>query len=149
MAKPTIWIIDTSVFMNILDVENFNQDKEAVLSQFEERINAGDSFLLPFATIVETGNHIAQLNGNIKFTTAQKFIQQVRLAIENQTPYKALKFPDKQELLEWINDFPTHASQGIGFADSTIIEDWKRQTILNQGWGVKIWSLDGHLSAFS
>jgi hypothetical protein len=149
MAKPNIWIIDTSIFMNILDVENFNQDKEAVLSQFEERINAGDSFLLPFATIVETGNHIAQLNGNIKFTIAQKFVQQIRLAIENQTPYKALKFPDKLELLEWINDFPTNASQGIGFADSTIIEDWKRQTILNQGWEVKIWALDGHLSAYN
>jgi hypothetical protein len=69
-SKPIIWLIDTSVLLNVIDVPTFNQERALILRQFRERIVRGDTFLLPYPAIVETGNHIAQLNGNYKFTYA-------------------------------------------------------------------------------
>ena len=56
-----IVIVDTSVFLNVLDVPGFNQDREADLARFRELIEAGANLLLPIAAIFEAGNHIAQL----------------------------------------------------------------------------------------
>lgn len=56
-----IVLLDTSVYLNVLDVDGFNQDRSTVLDGFERRIRTGDNFLLPMATIWETGNHIAHL----------------------------------------------------------------------------------------
>lgn len=148
MKKRHIWIIDTSVFLNILDVPGFNQHRQSIISLFEVRIKNGDTFFLPFATLLETGNHIAHLNGNIKFTKAKEYVIQVRLALENKAPYKPLKFPDKKDLLKWIDGFPEKAGEGIGFGDFSIIKDWEEQVKMSRGWLVGIWSLDHHLQGF-
>lgn len=56
----SICIIDTSIFLNILDVPSRNNDKERVIRDFEEYIQSEQvSFFLPMATVLETGNHIA------------------------------------------------------------------------------------------
>lgn len=60
--KPVIWIVDTSVFLNVLDVPHFNQKRGEVLADFERRINNKDTFLLPITSVIETGNHIARFN---------------------------------------------------------------------------------------
>ena len=87
--KPVIWIIDTSVFLNILDVPQFNQNREAVLQEFEDRINNEDTFLLPFASILEAGNHIAQLvNSAQRKKYAQVFCEQVNASIDGKAPRK-------------------------------------------------------------
>lgn len=39
-----IYIIDTSVLLNILDVPGRNQDRDAVFAAFEARIKAGSRF---------------------------------------------------------------------------------------------------------
>ncbi|MDR7132763.1 hypothetical protein J2X69_005137 [Algoriphagus sp. 4150] len=149
MIKPNIWIIDTSVFMNILDVEGFNQDRGIILKEFGSRIEDKDIFFLPFVVLIETGNHIAQLNGNIKFTKAQEFVKFVKSALNGQTPFIPLRFPEKEDLLNWIDGFPEKAAQEIGFGDFSIIKDWEEQSNLSQGWSVKIWSLDAGLQGYA
>ena len=63
----SIVLLDTSIFMNILDVPGFNQDRDDVLDRFGDMIQAGDYFLLPMAAIRETGNHIAHLaSGDVR-----------------------------------------------------------------------------------
>jgi hypothetical protein len=66
-------------FLNILDVGGFNQNRAAIISDFRTRIEDGDTFFLPYAAILETGNHIAQLHGNVKFTKAEEFVTQVSI----------------------------------------------------------------------
>ena len=56
----SICLIDTSIFLEFLNIPNFNQNREAVMQEFREYIELGCTFLLPMATILETGNHIAQ-----------------------------------------------------------------------------------------
>ena len=58
---PPIIIVDTSVLLNVLDVPGFNQDRNAVLDEFGELVDAGASLLLPMGAVFETGNHIADV----------------------------------------------------------------------------------------
>jgi hypothetical protein len=61
-----IVLLDTSVYLNILDVPGYNQDREEILDEFLHRIEDNDLFFLPMATIWETGNHISTLpNGRL------------------------------------------------------------------------------------
>jgi predicted nucleic acid-binding protein len=148
MAKPNIWIIDTTIFLNILDIPGSNSDRATVLSEFKERIKAEDLFFLPFIVLVETGNPIAKLSGNLKYEKAKDFVDQIKSALNGVSPFTALKFPDKEELLQWIDDFPAKSSQGIGFGDYSIIRDWQEQCVLFPGWSVRIWSLDEGLQGY-
>ncbi|MBO0612093.1 MAG: hypothetical protein RL122_1764 [Pseudomonadota bacterium] len=59
----SICVIDTSVFTNLLKVPGRNQNEAEVLRAYQEYAELGCKFILPIATIVETGNHIAQ-NGH-------------------------------------------------------------------------------------
>lgn len=148
MLKPNIWIVDTSIFCNILDLPGKNQNREEIIGEFEAGIKAGGKFFLPYVVLIETGNHIAQLNGNLKFTKAQKFVSLVEKALNGETPFTPLKFPEKEELLHWINGFPEKSGQGIGFGDFSIIKDWEEQKELFGAYSVRIWSLDAGLQGY-
>nr|WP_232023833.1 hypothetical protein [Microcystis viridis] len=55
-----------------------NNSRRAILQELKEKIKAGESLFLPMATILETGNHIAQNgDGNQRRTCAEKFVNQV------------------------------------------------------------------------
>ena len=72
----SICLIDTSVFLNILNVPRCNEDR---MQNFKEYIELGCTFLLPMATILETGNHIAQNgDGTIRRKTAIHFVKEVK-----------------------------------------------------------------------
>ena len=102
-----IVLLDTSVYLNILDVPSFNQDREGILAEFRRKIEREDHFLLPMAAIWETGNHIAGLgNGGLRYRFGQRLVRDVRRAIQGETPYRPTYFPDREEFLEWLNEFP-------------------------------------------
>lgn len=148
MDKPNIWIIDTSIFCNILNVPGKNQNRQEVIDNFGEWIQAGDKFFLPYIVLIETGNHIAQLTGNAKFSKAQDFVNEVRKALNGETPFTPLKFPEKEEILSWIDGFPDSSGRGIGFGDYSIIQDWEDRRKAFPGWCVRIWSLDEGLQGY-
>ncbi|AWW30940.1 hypothetical protein DN752_12825 [Echinicola strongylocentroti] len=148
MSKPIIWLIDTSIITNILDIPGRNQDRSNVKGDFEDRIRNRDSFFLPYVTLVETGNFIAQLSGNLKRDKSLEFANQVKLALNNQAPWKPLRFPEKESLLLNIDKFPDYASRGIGFGDFSIIQDWEEQKNIFKAYSVKIWSLDEGLCGY-
>ncbi len=148
--KPVIWIIDTSVFLNVLDVPQFNQSREAVLNELKLRINNGDTFLLPITSVIETGNHIARINnGNQRQIFAQKFSDQVLASIEGKSPWKPLKFPEAEDVKKWLVGFPNAAQSGMGLGDHIIIKQWEEQCSKFAAYVVKIWSLDKlHLQGY-
>ncbi|MFM5322136.1 hypothetical protein ACET9O_21380 [Aeromonas caviae] len=81
-----ISIIDTSVFLNLLDVPNRNGEREQVYQAFSEYVELGATFILPMATIIETGNHIAQNgDGGTRRATAQRFCEQARIQLRSAT----------------------------------------------------------------
>jgi predicted nucleic acid-binding protein len=153
----SICIIDTSIFLNLLNVPRRNESKEAVRKDFETFIEADCIFLLPMATILETGNHIAQNgDGTTRRATAQKFVKQVKAAFSGDAPWRPIDFPSTQEISTWLEEFPDLAGQnkapnkpeGTSFGDLSIIQDFKHICQQSPMSEVFIWSLDQDLAAY-
>lgn len=153
-----IVLIDTSVYLNVLDVPGFNQDRKEILREFQSRIQDNDHFLLPLAVVWETGNHVAHLaNGQMRRTYAQKLVDDVKKAFNEETPYRATHFPSRKEFADWLSDFPPAAmrnksrqkpNEGTSLADLSIIKEWKRNCDLHPMSRVRIWSLDSDLAGY-
>lgn len=143
-----IVLLDTSIFLNVLDVPGFNQDRDEVLVQFSERVEAGDHFFLPMATIWETGNHIAHLaTGRGRREYATKLVDQVVKAMEGDAPYRPTHFPDREQFVIWLREFPEHAARQVGLSDLSIIKEWEVTRDRHHMSRVLIWSLDNDLRA--
>ena len=153
-----IVLLDTSVYLNVLDVPGFNQDRESVLARFEQSIRSDDYFLLPLVTVWETGNHIARLNnGAQRREFAQKLVEDVTKAFNGEAPYRATHFPDRNEFLSWLADYPEAAmrnkspdkpNEGTSLGDFSIIKEWERNCALHAMSRVRIWSLDADLFCY-
>lgn len=146
MSKSLI-IIDTSIFLNILAVPNRCQDREKVFEKFEEYITLEASFILPMATIIETGNHIAQNgNGNTRRDIAIQFCEHVSKVLNDEAPYKISSFPNNEEIKKWLNQFPNLAmrnkspikQEGTSFGDLTIIQEFEKQKDLHKNFEIFI-----------
>lgn len=153
----SICLIDTSIFLNLLDVPNRNESKEKVFEDFETYINAGCTFLLPMATILETGNHIAKNgDGNIRRTTAQRFVEAAKAAFSGEAPWSPIDFPTTKEILTWLETFPDKAgsnkapdkSEGTSFGDLSIIQEFDKACNRFSMSEVFIWSLDSDLQNY-
>jgi hypothetical protein len=153
----SICLIDTSIFLEILNVPNYNQHRASVLQDFQTYAQSGCTFLLPMATILETGNHIAQNgDGTMRRKTAERFVKEVKKAFTGEAPWKPTTFPNTAEILEWIDDFPDLAgrnkaplkSEGTSFGDMSIIQEFRKSCNLFQMSEVFIWSLDSDLQNY-
>ncbi len=144
-----VCLIDTSIFVEILNVPMKAQRHLETLQQLEQRIHGRESLFLPMATILETGNHIGQNgDGVMRRNCAENFVQQVKAALAGRSPFKAISFLQEDEMHAWLLEFPEHAMRGSGLGDLSIIHDWKRLCSLNPARRVYIWSADNHLNAF-
>jgi hypothetical protein len=144
-----IVLLDTSVYLNVLDVPGFNQKRDDILNEFGDRDRNDDSFFLPMATIWETGNHISHLpNGGLRYQFAQQFVKDVGKALNGNLPYKMTYFPEKNVFLEWLGDFPDCAKRQVSFGDLSIIKEWKQACNIFPMSRVLIWSLDSDLAGY-
>ena len=153
-----IVLLDTSVYLNVLDVPGFNQERDEVLASFQTAILEEDYFLLPLAAVWETGNHISRLSdagrrrqyGSILFDDVNK-------AFNGYVPYKATHFPERVEFLSWLKEFPNYVmrnkspektTEGTSLGDLSIIKEWERSCTLHPMTRVRIWSLDADLAGY-
>ena len=151
-------IIDTTVFLNLLNVPNRNQDKYQVIQDYQTYVDSGTTFTLPMATIIETGNHIAQNgDGGTRRKTALRFCKAVKEALKGEEPYTPTAFPNSEEVLTWLDLFPDLAGknskddakmEGTSFGDLSIIEEFKKAVRLDKRSEVFIWSLDRDLKHY-
>src|SRR5437868_8227625 len=101
--------VDTSILCNLLDVPGKNQNYAAVVQELTER-NRDCDLILPVTTIIETGNHIAQLaDGRLRRIYADKLSELLRLVIEGRAPWVLHK-------VEWGADFLRILLDGAGTA---------------------------------
>ena len=141
--------VDTCVLTNLLDIPGFNQDRDEVRKKYEEKKKTHDIFVLPIATLVETGNHIAQSKGN-KRKIAQDFRDLVLNAIQGTSNFVVTPEITLEQIGEIMEGFPDSVVlEDRGFGDLSIIsqfEDyWKNKQPIGK---MCIWSLDHHLQGF-
>ncbi|MGI0494510.1 hypothetical protein ACN4EG_22225 [Alkalinema pantanalense CENA528] len=156
-VMSSIALIDTSIFLNVLNVPHCNQFRDKVLQDFKDYTKAGCTFLLPMATILETGNHIAQNgDGNQRRKTAQSFVCTIQQSFSGESPWQPIDFPSPQAISTWLHQFPDLAGQnksskkleGTSFGDLTIIQDFKKTCQRFPLREVFIWSLDQDLAKY-
>jgi predicted nucleic acid-binding protein len=144
-----ICLIDTSVFVELLNVPNKAGKHKEILGLLTQRVDRQESLFLPMATILETGNHIGQNgDGGARRACATRFVTQVEAALNGKSPFTPINFLQADALRVWLKEFPDHAATGSGLGDLSIVHDWKRLCHQHRARRVYIWSLDAHLSAY-
>ncbi len=144
-----ICIIDTTIFLEILNVPNKSSYHRRTIGELKTKLSSGEFLFLPMATIIETGNHIAQNgDGTRRRSAAELFVAQIKDALDGNSPFTPIDFLSSEKLKKWLCEYPDSAMRGTGIGDLSIIKDWERQCDLHKAMRVYIWSLDNHLSAF-
>ncbi len=153
----SICLIDTSIFVEILRVPGMCSEHKKLMATLREFIDKEYSLLLPMATILETGNHIAQNgDGRQRRQCAERFVTQVRAAFSGDAPWKPTSFPSIGDMDLWLNEFPDKAmaskslkkSEGTSLGDLTITKEWEKVCRQNPLRGVFIWSRDLDLQGY-
>lgn len=141
-----IVIVDTVVFLNLLNVPAFNQHSDAVQKCFEGFAEAGADFELPIATVIESGNHIARLSdGGDRRRFAETFGLQVRRALQAESPWTLTPLPNEAQLDEWLAGFPDAAMRNLSLGDLSVVKAWEAACLRRPFRRVRIWSLDAGL----
>ena len=147
-----VHFIDTSVFLNILEVPGRCDERETVMPEFRRILESRDDILvLPYATIIETGNHIAHNgDGRQRRTVAQKFADALEKTIQNKAPwcYYGRQLTE-EDIHEICKEFPDAAMREKGFGDLSIIRAYERYKKEIPGIEeIRIWTLDDHMAAY-
>ncbi|MCB9539524.1 MAG: hypothetical protein H6704_25190 [Myxococcales bacterium] len=156
--KP-VDIIDTSVLCVWLDVPGMNRcgagstawNTERALAEMDERSarEQGRTMVLPVASIIETGNHIAQVAGGLRWPVIQRFATLLRRVAAADSPWAA--FSDQsalwapERLADLADRWPELAKRGVGVGDATIVA--VAEHYANMGFAVRILTGDAELHA--
>lgn len=118
-----IRFIDTSVMMNLLEVPGRCADSQMIKEEFRQVLDNKEVLILPIATIIETGNHIAHIsNGNSRRIIASKFGEFLRKTAEGEAPWQLYGIElDKEGLLYLADNIVENAMQQVGVGDMSII----------------------------
>jgi hypothetical protein len=143
-----ICLIDTTIFLEILDVPGKAARHEDVIQELQRKMEDEETLFLHMATILETGNHIAQNgDGRQRRACALNFVSQVQDALNGKSPFKPISFLEKEHLQKWLSEFPEYAVQETSLGDLSIIHDFARLCRQSREREIHIWSQDGHLSS--
>ena len=81
----SICLLDTSVFVEFLNVPNMNTRHAEICDELKQKIRDGEFLFLPLATILETGTQRRKI--------AVFFVEQVQLALEGKSPFTPIATP--------------------------------------------------------
>jgi len=126
-----VLIIDTSILCVWLDVPGMDScgpdhdrwDKQRVDAKIEREKASNTTFVLPLATIIETGNHIAQASHSRK-ERADALAEIMCKSAEDQEPWAAFAHQSElwspEGLKALAESWPTLAARRISIGDATI-----------------------------
>lgn len=152
-----VLIIDTSVLCVWLQVSGYENcgpdhdkwDLARVRAKLDVEKEAGATFVLPLASIIETGNHITKLGGD-KFLPATRLAEVMKLSADQATPWAAfgdqaqLWSPEQLKIL--AEKWPPLAAQKLSLGDATIAD--VAEYYAKTGWRVEMLTGDQGLKAY-
>lgn len=152
-----VLIIDTCilcVYLGVPDMDdcgpdNDKWDYERVATKIEKEINNNSTLVLPMATLIETGNHIAQANGE-RYEVANELAEIIIKVANEEEPWAAFTFQHKlwneENLIKLAKTWPGLVAQGISIGDATIKD--VAEYYVESGYNVEILTGDLGLKAY-
>lgn len=128
-----VLILDTSVLCVWLQVKGFETcgpdndrwDFDRVANKIKSEIDNKVLLVLPLATIIETGNHIAQCNGD-RYKHACDFADFIKNAADESTPWAAFTQQsalwNKEGLKNLADRWKETAVSGQSLGDASIVD---------------------------
>ncbi len=107
-----VTFLDTSVLCEIVGVPRKSQRRQEVRAEYARRVRAGQRFVVPVTAVIETGNHIAQANGDRR-SAAQQLVALLTAAAAGEPPFAL------NEVL-WDRAFIHQLCQGNGTQQSFV-----------------------------
>lgn len=156
--KRIVDFVDTSILTNILQVPHKCERYGRIRDELIRRESAGVTFVLPTATIIETGNHVFQLkDGSERRRCAQKYVTVLRQTAEGRTPWTLFARTWSSELLHALCDGAStgldlveHATRSqLGTGDLSIVIERDMYAAQNSGLSVRIWTVDDRLNTWA
>lgn len=148
-----IHFLDSSVFCNILEIPGRSEHIEETRTELKRIIanSSREHIILPFATIIETGNHISHIgDGRLRRSSAEKYCEIMEKTINGKAPWTYYGAQMTEDDIKSIcSEFPNSVTQGKGIGDLSIIrayEKYKDETPAIEE--IRIWSYDRHLSVY-
>lgn len=129
--RKRVLIIDTSILCVWLEVFRTKTsgsagdtwDKQRVEAKLAEESKKKTTFVLPLATIIETGNHIAQAN-QYRRELGEALADLMRKSADNESPWAAFSDQDvlwsADKLRDLAETWPTLAASKLSLGDATI-----------------------------
>ncbi len=145
--------LDTGVLDELLVIPGFhNADRsKQVKDEFKERISKGEKLIIPFAAMIEIGNHIAQIKNNDseRKRCAEQFADFLDMSRNNRAPWILCTDGLTEEQIGFISDHfgEIGAEMQIGTGDISIVYQYEKfsERVSGTAEGVEIWSLDHHI----
>ena len=155
LIRKTVVFVDSSVLMCLIGMDGDAAARE-IAEQLDERIAAGQQFVIPVTAIVEVGNRIAQQTSNRR-NLAERLQAVLRAAHDADPPWiiRAVTMDQQfiQELLDGNStgsDLVTLIGDGrLGTGDVALLverDQFLRETAYVRA---EVWSLDQELTAYS
>ncbi|MFI7297873.1 hypothetical protein [Streptomyces sp. NPDC050121] len=154
---PVVDFLDTSVFVEILDVPYMNDHRSDVLTEMDVRLRGGVSFVLPTATVIETGNHVFQIKeGRARRRCADVFMKTLRRTARGEAPWRLHERTWDGAFLASLcdggstgMDLGEHAATGLlGTGDLSIVAERDLYASRVQA-RVRIWTLEQTMGAWA
>ena len=152
-----VLVMDTSilcVWLGIPGKDTLGEGKDQwdyhrVNQKIEQEVAANSLLVLPLASIIETGNYIAQCHGD-NFSLATSLAELIRETANSETPWAAFTVQSdlwsSEKLNELADKWPTLAASKLSLGDATIkdvVEYYAEQRL-----SVEIFTGDEGLKAY-
>lgn len=151
----TVTLVDTSVLCELLQVPGkCDQDRFPLLiDELDKRAARGERLVIPVTAVIETGNHIAQCQGD-RHLVARRLVDLLSRAASRDAPCAVLESRFHSEFLEALcggdstgEDLCALAARKVGAGDVAILverDQLRRNTALRF---IDVWTLDQDLLA--
>ena len=150
-------ILDTSILcvwfglpgLDICGPDSQKWDRKKVQEKIYGEIKAGSVLVLPLASIIETGNHISQIDGD-RYLQAQKLSDVMVKSAEEASPWAAFSDQSQlwspEKLKEIAETWPDLATQRLSLGDATIKD--VAEYYARAGWEVELFTGDMGLKSY-
>lgn len=151
----TLTFVDTSVLCELLQVPGKSSPARAaeVKGEADRRYQAGERFVIPITTVIETGNHIAQAQGN-RYGVAGRLVALLRLAMAEQSPWRVLQTRLGPEFLSSLcagdstgQSLQELAAAKVGAGDVALLVERDQLLAGSAATSVQVWTFDEGLAA--